>query len=279
MNPIVFLHHFSLDFARERGESKRVEKTAKWGFQLGDIPIVFDITVIITTTVTCLIVLLISILAARKVTFVPKGIQNAVEMIIDFTKGIVQSSMDVKTASRFYGLAFTLFLFLFVANELGLMFNVVTEHDQPLSLLGIETEHQAEDEQDQQNTYAWWKSPTADINVVFSMALGISILSNFLGIKRSPKQYIKQYFQPYPWLFPMHVIEELVKPLTHGIRLWANIFAGEVLVIILLQANPLFTGAPLIVWIGYSLFVGLVQAYVFTVLAFVYISQKISTNH
>lgn len=256
-----------------------MEKSATWGFQLGDIPIVFDLSVIITTTVTCVIVLLISILAARKLTLIPKGIQNAVEMIIDFTKGIVQSSLDVKTASRFYGLAFTLFLFLFIANELGLMFNFVTEHHEPVPLLGIEVDHQAEDGQEHHNTYAWWKSPTANINVVFAMAIGITIFAHLLGIKKSPKNYIKHYFQPYPWLFPMHVIEEIVKPFTHGIRLWANIFAGEVLVVILLQANPLFTGAPLIVWIGYSLFVGLVQAYVFTVLAFVYISQKISTDH
>lgn len=233
-----------------------MEQTAKLEFQLGNIPIVFDLTIIITTTVTCLLVFLLAFFASRKLSMVPSGIQNAIEMVIDFTKGIVQSNLDLKTGSRFYGFAFTLFLFTFIANELGLMFNIVSE-----------------------SHYAWWKSPTADINVTFSMAILITLMAHLLGIKKSPKRYLKDYFSPFWWMFPLHIIDEIAKPVTHGMRLWANIFAGEVLIIIMLQANPLYTGAPLIVWLGYSLFVGLVQAYVFTILAFVYFSQKLSTDH
>jgi F-type H+-transporting ATPase subunit a len=233
-----------------------MEKTAKWSFEIGGFPIVFDLPVVITSTVTCLIVLLLSLLAARKLTMIPAGIQNAVEMIIDFTKGIVRSNMDLKTSERFYSLAFALFMFLFIANELGLIFNIVDDHH-----------------------YAWWKSPTADINVAFAMAFAITLMAHFLGVKKSPKQYLKHYTQPYWWMLPMHLIDEISKPVTHGIRLWANIFAGEVLIIIMVKYSPLFTGAPLLAWIGYSLFVGIVQAYVFTTLAFVYISQKISTDH
>lgn len=258
---------------------KHMEKTAKWSFQIGDLSIVFDIPVLISTTVACLLVLLISLFAARKLTMIPTGIQNAVEMIIDFTKGIVRSNLDLKTSERFYSLAFTLFLFIFIANELGLMFNFVTEHHHSVPSIGIEAEQTASKDEEHHNAYAWWKSPTADINVALSMAVAITLMAHFMGIRRSPKQYFKHYFTPYWWMFPMHLIDEIAKPVTHGIRLWANIFAGEVLIIIMLGASPLFTGAPLLLWIGYSLFVGLVQAYVFTTLAFVYLSQKLSTDH
>lgn len=236
-----------------------MEKTEKLSFQLGDIPIVFDVSVMIATTAAFLLVLILALLAARNVTMIPTGFQNFIELIIDFTNGIVRTNMDEKTASRFYGFAFTLFVYVVVSNELGLMFNVVTS------------------EGNHQNAYAWWKSPTADINAVFSLAIAITLFAHLLGIMKSPKLYLKEYFKPYWWMFPLHIVDEIAKPLTHGMRLWANIFAGEVLVIVLLQMNWLFAGAPLMVWIAYSLFVGVVQAYVFTILAFIYLSQKIST--
>lgn len=237
-----------------------MEKSEKLTFHIGDFPVVFDVPVMIATTVAFLIVLSLAFLASRKLTMVPTGLQNFIEMIIDFTSGIVRTNMDEKTASRFYGFAFTLFVYIVVANELGLMFNVITS----------EGHHQ--------NAYTWWKSPTADINAVFSLAIAITLFAHFFGLWKSPKHYLKEYFQPYWWMFPLHIIDEIAKPLTHGMRLWANIFAGEVLVIVLLQLNWLFAGAPLMVWIGYSLFVGVVQAYVFTILAFIYISQKITTH-
>jgi F-type H+-transporting ATPase subunit a len=63
-------------------------------------------------------------------------------------------------------------------------------------------------------------------------------------------------------------------------RLWANIFAGEVLITIMLTKGPIWlTGAPLLLWIGFSLFVGTIQAYIFTVLANVYIAQKMVSDH
>ncbi|WP_073154851.1 F0F1 ATP synthase subunit A [Seinonella peptonophila] len=256
-----------------------MEKTPKIGFELGGVPIDFDLTVVITTTVTCLLVFLIVVLAARKLTMVPSGMQNLVEMVIDFTKGIVRSNLDLKTSSRFYGFAFTLFLFLLIANQLGLVFNLVTEHQQPIPFLGIEASNHAEVAGKEASKYAWWKSPTANLNVVFAMAIAITLMAHFIGIKRSPKNYLAHYFQPYPWMVILHLIDEVAKPVTHGMRLWANIFAGEVLIVIMLQASPLMTGLPLILWIGYSLFVGVVQAYVFTTLAFVYLSQKITTDH
>ncbi|SEM79957.1 F0F1 ATP synthase subunit A [Lihuaxuella thermophila] len=241
-----------------------------------------DLTVVITTTITCILVFIIAVLAARSHSLVPKGMQNLVEMIIEFTQGIVRSNLHGKIGERFYGFAFTLFLFIFIANQLGLMFNVVTEHHEPVPALGIEAAdhggHAAEGKEEH-NAYAWWKSPTADINVPIAMAFAITIVAHFLGIRKSPKKYASHYFQPFWWMFPLHIIDEIAKPMTHGMRLWANIFAGEVLIIVMLKGSVFLTGAPLLVWLGYSVFVGTIQAYVFTVLAMVYMSQKLSTDH
>lgn len=262
-----------------------MEKTPKLAFELAGIPIQFDVSVMIMTTITCILVLLITILATRRLSLVPTGMQNAIEMILEFTQGIVNSNIEgTKTRERFYGFAFSLFLFIFIANQLGLMFNVVTKHQQPIPALGIEASvsHDAahgEGGEGEHNAYAWWKSPTADINVALAMSFAISIVAHFLGIKRSPKKYAAHYFQPFPVMFPLHLIDEIAKPLTHGMRLWANIFAGEVLIMVLLKGSVFITGAPLIVWLGYSVFVGIIQAYVFTVLAMVYMSMKLSSDH
>jgi F-type H+-transporting ATPase subunit a len=239
---------------------QQMEQTPKLGFKLAGIPIQFDVTVMITTTITCILVFIIAMIAARRRSLVPSGMQNLVEMAIEFTQGIVRSNLDSKTSERFYGLAFTLFLYVLIANQLGLMFNVVTEHGH----------HEA---------YSWWKSPTADINVPLVMAFTITIVAHFLGIRKSAKKYASHYFKPFWWMFPLHIIEEVAKPVTHGMRLWANIFAGEILVFILMKA-PWYLGTPpLIVWLGYSVFVGVIQAYIFTVLAMVYTSQKLSSDH
>jgi F-type H+-transporting ATPase subunit a len=80
-------------------------------------------------------------------------------------------------------------------------------------------------------------------------------------------------------MLPLHIIDELAKPTTHAARLWANIFAGEVLILILAEGAKYITWLPLGAWLGFSLFVGAIQAYIFTVLAMVYISQKIADEH
>lgn len=237
-----------------------MEQTAKLSFEIGGFPVVFDIPTMITSVVAFILVLLLALFASRNLTMVPTGFQNFIEMIIDFTNGIVRTNISPKQAVRYYGLAFTLFVYLVISNELGLIFNVVTS------------------EGNHENAFAWWKSPTANINAVFALAIGVTLFAHFSGLFQSPKRYFKEYFQPYWFMFPIHVIDELAKPITHGMRLWANIFAGEILVVVLLQMNWLFTGAPLMAWLGYSLFVGVVQAYIFTILAFIYLSQKISTH-
>ena len=250
-----------------------MELTPKLRFEVAGIPIQFDVTVMFTTTVACILVFVLAMVAARRLSLVPTGMQNVVEMVIEFTQGIVRASISGKTAERFFGFAFTLFLFIFISNQLGVMFNVVAESSVSIPALKIwaadtagEGEHYA---------YALWKSPTADINVAMAMAFAITLAAHFLGFRKSPKQYISHYFKPFWPMVLMHAVDEVAKPLTHGMRLWANIFAGEVLIIVMVQGSWLLTGAPLIVWLGYSVFVGTIQAYVFTVLAMVYLSQKL----
>jgi len=241
-----------------------------------------NLSTAIMSIVTAIVVLIIAIAGTRKLTSgVPSGLQNFLEWLVDFVRGIISSTMDMKKGKNFIFLALTLIFFIFVGNMLGLPLNFITVHDEPLSIFGSEivTEemiHEAEEEGHHGVEIAWWKSPTADVNVTLAMSLFIIILTHIFGLKyNGAKSYLKHYVDPH-WLFlPLHIIDEFAKTLTLGFRLYGNIFAGEVLIGVILLMG--FWGLPaLLVWQGFSIFVGAIQSYVFTILSMVYMSQKIS---
>lgn len=232
----------------------------------------FDLSVIFGSLLTAFIVLIITILATRGREMRPGKLQNVVEMVIDFSRGITRMSLDDRKAEKYLGFTFTLFLFILIANQLGVIMMVSAEAHQAIPSLGITAEQLK-----QTHEISWLKSPTADLNVTISMAVAITLFANYMGLRTNAKGYFKHFFSP---MGVIHLVEEFSKPATHAMRLWANIFAGEVLILILLTKGPIFlTGLPMMAWMGFSVFVGAIQAYIFTVLANVYIAQKISSNH
>lgn len=234
----------------------------------------FDVTVMIGTVVSALIVFLLVLLLTRRLSMRPTGKQNLMEYIIDFISGITGMMLEAKQAAKYLSFALTTFLFILVANLLGVIVMINTEAHGPIPSLGITSELLKST-----NAVSWFKSPTSDINVTVAMAGAIFIYSHLAGIFRNPKDYLGDYVKPFAWMLPLHLIDELSKPATHAARLWANIFAGEVLILILREGAPYLTAVPLFAWMGFSVFVGCIQAYIFTVLAMVYISQKVATEH
>jgi F-type H+-transporting ATPase subunit a len=106
------------------------------------------------------------------------------------------------------------------------------------------------------------------------LAILIIFMAHFLGLTRNTRHYLHHYIEPHPAFFPLNLIKEVSKLLTLGLRLFGNIYAGEVLIGVILMAG-VFGILPLIAWQGFSLLVGAIQAYVFTIMTMVYISQNI----
>lgn len=232
----------------------------------------FDLSVITGSLLTAVIVLIVTILATRGRSMRPGKLQNVVEMLVDFTRGITRMSYDDRRAEKFLGFTFSLFLFILIANQLGVIMMVTSHAHHAIPALGITEEMLKQTEE-----IVWLKSPTADLNVTIAMAVAIALFANFMGLRNSVKGYFKHFLSP---LGILHVIEEFSKPATHAMRLWANIFAGEVLIVIMLTKGPIWlTGVPMLAWMGFSVFVGAIQAYIFTVLANVYIAQKMTSDH
>lgn len=232
-----------------------------------------DLSAVLMLLVTMGIVLLLAVLSVRNLSVEnPSKLQNFMEWVVEFVQGIVASAMDLKKGQAYISLGLTLILFIFVANLLGLPFAIITEAHGPVEIFGHVIEATRGLTHGEHSHILWWKSPTADVNVTAGLALIVFILMNYLGIKHNRKHYFKHYVEPFPIFLPLNIIENLAKPVALAIRLFANIFAGEVLITTILKAG--LYGIPfLAAWQGFSIFVGGLQAFIFTILTMVYIAQ------
>ncbi|WMT40709.1 F0F1 ATP synthase subunit A [Paenibacillus sp. D2_2] len=255
-----------------------------------------DLSIVLMLVVTCTIVFVIAKLATRNLSVENPGkLQNFMEWVVEFVQNMISSTMDWKKGKPFLSLAMTMIMFIFVANLLGLPFGVVTEYHDPADakIFGHEIttvtdklheEQAAHPEETAEAEVAWWKSPTADVSVTMGLALLVFLLSHGLGLVKNTKNYLKHYFEPYPIFFPINLIETLSKFVTHGIRLFANIFAGEVLIGTIMTlakagvVGMIFSIPLMMAWQGFSLFIGAIQAFVFVILMMVYISQTLQTH-
>lgn len=227
--------------------------------------IYFGLNTLLATIFTVLLVTLFCVFASRNLSIDKPGkLQLTMEAVIDFVRSVVGGAIDDSGAQNFQLLGLTLFLFIFTSNLVGLPLLLHVGH------------------------YSLWRSPTADPIVCLSMALLMILLSHFLGITdQGFKGYIKNsYLSPSSFLLPIKLVEEFTNALTLALRLYGNIFAGEVLLgLIANLANvkgPVtwIIGLPLqIVWQGFSLFIGSIQAYIFVTLTMVYLSHKVETEH
>ncbi|MGX7013225.1 F0F1 ATP synthase subunit A [Vagococcus silagei] len=234
-----------------------------WIVNIGGI--YFDMTVCIMIVLTCLIVFGIVYFCSRNLQMKPKGKQNVLEFLIDFVRNIVADNIPRNEVNNYLLLGFTFFMFILVSNLLGLVTKVILFPGE-ISL---------------------WKSPTAGPLVALTLAFISIILSNYYGLR---KQGVKNYFvnsfmKPTAILLPIKLIEEFTNVLTLGLRLYGNIFAGEVLLTLIAElgaSGPFKAIAALpmaVIWDGFSVFIGGVQAFIFVTLTMVYLSHKVETEH
>lgn len=220
----------------------------------------FNVANCLTTFISAAIVFLLFFFLSRKIQMRPGKAQNFLEWVVDFSDNIVKSMIpDSKVARPFNLYAFVMISFLLVANVLGLVFEIVVGG----------------------KTYV--KSPTSDPMVTMTLAMISLVLAHFFSVKKYGfKQYLKNYAQPMAVLTPINILEEFTNFLTLALRLYGNIFAGEVLVMLIAKmagSHGLWSALlslPLeMIWQGFSVFIGAIQAYVFVTLSTVYISRKI----
>ncbi|MDN6028950.1 MAG: F0F1 ATP synthase subunit A [Lactobacillus sp.] len=229
-------------------------------FKLFGLP--FDLVGILGSTLIALAVFLLCKWLAAKVELRPNKRQNVIEYLLEFTDNIVNTNVADKDARKHLSLyAFVLFLFILFMNQLGLFLELKVGDNMLL------------------------KSPTADPVTTMTFAMMTLLLSFTFGVQKfGTRGYLQNYARPVALLLPINLIEELTNFLTLSLRLYGNIFAGEVLLTLIgnrlapsLGIPTLIIAAPLaIVWQGFSVFIGSIQAYVFVTLSMVYIGKKVA---
>jgi F-type H+-transporting ATPase subunit a len=209
----------------------------------------------------------------RRASFIPGRLQSAVELPIELMAGIISASTS--RWRSYAAVILCLFLMILVANWIGLLPGVGT--------IGITHV----DEAGHEAVIPLVRPASADLNFTLGLAIVAFVLFVYWGVRaHGGWGYVKELMgQPLymaPLMFPINLISEFSRLISLSMRLFGNIFAGEVLIATMLA---LTTAAPFVlplaffvpgVFLGLELLFGLVQALVFALLAMTYISVAIA---
>ncbi len=222
-------------------------------------PVTLNLTLLAMCVITIAIVFAFVYSASRQMQLRPKGKQTVLEFILSFISGVTDEHIEKQFRSRYSLFFFCVFLFVMVANNLGLMTHIETTSKMNL-----------------------WTSPTANIGFDLALSFMVAIICHVEGIRqRGFVAYLKRFATP-GIMTPMNLLEEVTNVLSLALRLYGNIFAGEVvtgLVLKLLVASFAWFPVALIlnvVWTAFSIFISCVQAYVFTKLTSMYLGKKVN---
>lgn len=246
------------------------EELVLW--QLGNMT--FHGKTLIMTWIAMAAILVFCMLGVRHLTSGKPGkMQNILEWIVDFVRNLISDNMSYEQGRPLLGYLITLIMFVFFSNMIGLIPNFT------FNLL--EHFHVTFAHLDKIFEGPLMMSPTADINTTAALALLTIILVVFLGIKTKGLHYFHHFIEPFPVFAIIHVIDLISKPMTLAFRLFGNIFAGEILlkVILMLPGIWVLPGIfPMTVWLAFSIFIGAIQSYVFVVLTTAYVSQAVTVS-
>ena len=177
----------------------------------------------------------------------PNGVQHLAEIVHEF---VVDQSQQIigEGYERFTSYLTALGLFILVCNLMGLV-------------PGLE-------------------SPTANVVAPLGFALVTFLYYHYQGIRANRAGYVKQFLGPVWWiawlLFPIEIISHLARVLSLTVRLYANVFAGDLLILAFFSLIPV--GIP-VIFIGLHFGVDIIQAYVFFLLASIYLSMAVAHEH
>lgn len=287
-------------------------------FHIGSLPISNSMLTSTLVSLILLVFAIIVRIKLDKKTIKPTGIQNFAELIVESLFGIVNSvTDDLKKSRLFLPSLATFFIFIVLNNWLGLLPGVgsiginkqestiisetVTEvptaeieskHTDQQEVIDMQksleepsfqetTETVIEEEIESRTTFAPILRPgTADLNTTLALAL-VSVFSiQFFGLKFLKFSYLKKFINfsnPIAcFVGVLEIISEFAKIVSFAFRLFGNIFAGEVLLVVIAYLTRIIAPVP---FYGLEVFVGFIQALVFTMLSLVFYNIATAKSH
>jgi F-type H+-transporting ATPase subunit a len=203
----------------------------------------------------------------RRSSTIPGRLQSALELPIELLSGIIAGS-----SSRWRGyaaLVLGFFLMILVANWIGLLPGVGT--------IGITHV----DEAGHEAMIPIVRPASADLNFTLGLAIVAFVMFVYWGIKANGaggylKELLGEPLYMAPLMFPINLISEFSRLISLSMRLFGNVFAGEVLLATMIALAPILIPA---VFLGLEILFGFVQALVFALLAMTYIATAIAEHH
>jgi F-type H+-transporting ATPase subunit a len=212
----------------------------EFSFALG--PVVINESVI-TTWGIILVLTVLAWLSTRNLKMFPSSIQTIVESIVAAIDDAIVA-VEPKNGRQIMPFIASLWLFLIVANLIGL-------------IPGLH-------------------SPTRDLSVTLALAVLVFFSVHWFGIKMlGLKNYLHHYLKPSPIFLPFHIISEITRSLALAIRLFGNMMSLDMAAMIILLVAGFLAPIPILML---HIIEALVQAYIFGMLALIYLASAIQSQ-
>jgi F-type H+-transporting ATPase subunit a len=216
----------------------------------------------IAAWLTTVVLVVLAWLATRKMSDVPGGLQNVFEFVMETWLNLAEGIVGAKGARRYFPLFMTIFLFIVVANWLGLLpgfGSIGVWHNEGAKPVLV----------------PFFRSANTDLNTTLALAL-ISVFATqyygarALGLAKHVGRFIDVRHGPIGFMIGfLELVGEIARILSFSFRLFGNIFAGEMLLAVLAFLVPWVVALP---FLGLELFVGFIQGFIFAMLTLVFIS-------
>jgi len=202
---------------------------------------------ILYTWLIIISLLVLSVLATKAIKTIPSGLQNCMEAIIGGIENMIVETMG-EEGRPFFPLIATLAIFVLVSNLSGLI--------------------------------PGFYPPTANINTTAACAVVVFIATHVVGVKQHGFGYVKHFLGPIIWLAPViffiEVIGHLSRPVSLTLRLFGNMNGHELVLMIFFGLAPFLVPLPMILM---GVLVSFIQAFVFMLLAMIYIQGSLEHAH
>ena len=205
--------------------------------------ITINLEVILMTWIVFALLIIIGLCASNKKSILPKPIQALGELIVSLLYELTEDALGKDLAKTYAPLICALFMFLLLSNWLGIIPHL--------------------------------EEPTKDLNTTLGLGIMGFVIAHYAGIKsKGFKEYVKEYFQPIFFMMPLNLIGELAKIVSISFRLFGNIMGGSIIILVVSYLTYSVVLPPFL-YAFFGLFVGTIQAFVFTMLTVVYISVQV----
>ncbi len=204
--------------------------------------ITINLEVILMTWIVFALLIMLGLFASYKRKILPRPIQALGELIVSLLYGLTEDALGKELAKTYAPLICALFMFLLLSNWLGIIPHL--------------------------------EEPTKDLNTTLGLGMMGFFIAHYAGIKsKGFKAYVKEYFQPIFFMMPLNVIGELAKIVSLSFRLFGNIMGGSIIILVVSSLTYNLVLPPFLYGF-FGLFVGTIQAFVFTMITIVYISVQ-----